>query len=554
MIIYLADRGMNILGMASTKLPDGFLLTDDKATEDVETGVAVFEFEIHYGDGNRAAAKEMAREGNYVLRRDADLYKAYTILDAEDDYEVQSIYCYAEDAGLDLINELVGPYEAAEAHPAAYYIERFAYDSGFEIGLNEISNLSRQLKWEGTATATERIRSVATQFDNAEIGYSFAVSRMQVTHRYIDIYKRRGKDIAQELRTGREIGKIVRKTSIANLATGLQVTGGTPEADPEGGQPQPVTLAGYEYDDGDIYVTPGGLLLSREANKTWSRYLEKGQDTDQGYIMKPYSYDTLSQETLFAHAVTELKKVREPEVNYDVSLLYLPENLVLGDTVRIVDDRNELYLSARLLRLEISESSDTRSAVFGDYLIKGSGISERLTKLAEEVAAMPKSRTTYTWIVYADDSSGTGITTDSEGKVYVGIAANRLTPVPDLSDPTVYKWTRIEGIDGNDGYMLSVTNAWNAARTIVTMTAHVYQGETEVTGSMKPGQFEWFLRTEDGDTSIGQGKTVTVSAESLGYGGTIVCRWTSYVAKLIVDRAGRHVLARDGSAIIARAS
>ena len=553
MIIYLADRSMHILGMASTKLPGGFLLTEDKTTEDVDTGVAVFEFGIRYGDEDRAAAKEMARTGNYVLRRDRDLYKAYTILDAEDDYQDQSIYCYAEDAGLDLINELVDPYEADTAHPAAFYIEKFAYDSGFEIGINEISDLSRQLKWEGTATATERIRSVATQFDNAEIGYSFAIRRMTVTHRYIDIYKRRGKDIRQELRSGREIGRIVRKTSIANLATGLRVTGGTPEAE-EGAQAQPVTLAGYTYDDGDIYVTAGGLLLSREANRIWSRYLAEGGDTDQGYIMRTYSFDTTSQDTLFAHAFTELKKVREPEVNYEIELLYLPDNLVLGDTVRIVDDRNGLYLSARLLKLEISESNDTRTAVFGDYLIKSSGISEQLAKLAEDFAALPRSRTTYTWVVYADNSSGDGISTSSEGKQYIGIAANKYVEDPDLSDPTLYKWSKIEGVDGMTDSTLLVTTAWNTGRTAATLTAHIYQGDQEITDTMRPGQFGWYLRTEGGDTSLGQGRTITVTAEMLGYGGTIVCRWSTWVPHAILDRSGRHVLGRSGGALVARVS
>ena len=35
MIIYFADRQMNILGQASTNLPEGILLVDDLKTEDV---------------------------------------------------------------------------------------------------------------------------------------------------------------------------------------------------------------------------------------------------------------------------------------------------------------------------------------------------------------------------------------------------------------------------------------------------------------------------------------------------------------------------------------
>ena len=39
MIVYFADRHMNVLGQASTILPEGMTITDDLKTEDVETGV-----------------------------------------------------------------------------------------------------------------------------------------------------------------------------------------------------------------------------------------------------------------------------------------------------------------------------------------------------------------------------------------------------------------------------------------------------------------------------------------------------------------------------------
>ena len=48
MIVYFADRHMNVLGQASTILPEGMTITDDLKTEDVETGVSVFECKIPY--------------------------------------------------------------------------------------------------------------------------------------------------------------------------------------------------------------------------------------------------------------------------------------------------------------------------------------------------------------------------------------------------------------------------------------------------------------------------------------------------------------------------
>ena len=92
---------------------------------------------------------------------------------------------------MDLLNETVGAYAADKAYPASYYVEKFSYDSGFEVGLNEVSNLNRKLSWEGETTASERILSVATQFD-AEVSYSFEIDRLRIRHKYINLHKKRG--------------------------------------------------------------------------------------------------------------------------------------------------------------------------------------------------------------------------------------------------------------------------------------------------------------------------------------------------------------------------
>ena len=279
MIIYFADRQMNILGQASTNLPEGILLVDDLKTEDVDTGVAIFECTLPYEPEKMNDVKIFAAVGNYILRKNEEETEFYTIIESENDTKTQELYIYAEDAGLDLLNEIVGAYEADKAYPASFYIEKFSNDSGFEIGLNEISTLKRKLKWEGEQTATERIASVATQFDNAEISYDFVIEKLEVVHKRINIYKKRGKDVQSELRLNRDIDRIITKESISNLATALIPTGAIPE-----GKEVPVTIEGYKYDDGDFYVS-GNRLYSRKALEKWSRYQwEKGSGV--GHIVK----------------------------------------------------------------------------------------------------------------------------------------------------------------------------------------------------------------------------------------------------------------------------
>ena len=456
MIIYFADRAMNILGSASTGLPKGLMITNDKKTEEISEGVAIFECNLDYNFVNpdedeeqEVDVKKLAAVGNFILKQSADSseVEVYTIIDSTIDPIQRDASIYAEDAGLDLLNEVVGKYAADKAYNIAYYINKFAYDSGFEIGINEVSNLTRKLSWDGETTATERLLSVATQFDNAEIEFSFKVENMAVTGKYINVYKNRGNDSGVTLTIGKEVSGFRIKSSIADLATAYRCTGGTPE-----GSENPITLNGYKYDDGDFYVE-GSYVKSRKALEKWSRYQIKTEKNknDVGHIVKSFTYDTTSKSELCNRAVSSLKKICDEAVTYEVELLYLPDGVKVGDTVSIVDDDDNIYLTARLLKLEMSESNDTKEAELGDYVRQESGIDEKVIELAERFEKIAKNRNFYTWTAFADDENGTGISANAYGKDYLGIATNRLAKEADLSDPTQYTWVKIKGEQGIPG-------------------------------------------------------------------------------------------------------
>ena len=585
MTVYFADRKMNILECAATGLAAGFLIRKDTKTDEIGAGAAAFSFDLVYPADERTRAEEITAPGNYLLRSDGEAREFYTIIESELNTDACTVSVWAEGAGLDLLNEIAVPYEADQAQPAAFYIEKFAYDSGFEIGRNEISDRRRRLKWDGECTVTERLASVAAQF-GAELEFSFEIKGLRVLHKYIHLLKRRGGDYGVRLRRGIEVGNISVRRSAENLATALKVTGGVPQGaqgihaydDANGkpyytwvkyadsptagmtdraagkdyiglaygkpdssesekysdytwtkvrrnktgvnGQPlktmeyipdtgvlqpngkytwvkyadnsaggnlsdspagkryiglaydkpsrtesaraadyhwslikgddaQPVTLRGYVYDDGDFFLE-GTFLKSREAVRKWSRYLwENGTYT--GHLMRTFSYNTTDQAELCARALEALRRQREIQVNYEIELRALPENVRVGDTVSIVDSDGALYLSARVLRLESSVADNVHTATLGDYLIRDDGISERLHALADQVEQMTANRAVFTWIAYADDAYGSEITTDPSGKDYIGVAVNRAVPDADLSDPSVFAWSRIKGEQGIQG-------------------------------------------------------------------------------------------------------
>ena len=59
-------------------------------------------------------------------------------------------------------------------------------------------------------------------------------------------------------------------------------------------------------------------------------------------------------------------------------------------------------------------------------------------------------KTTYTWILYADDDKGTNMSNKPEGKDYIGIAHNMESPVEEYN-AELYAWSLIKGTDGRPG-------------------------------------------------------------------------------------------------------
>ena len=516
MILYFANREMQILGQASTTLPDGFVILEDVKAEDVETGVASFECKIGFDKAKRLKLEEMTDAGNYLLRSNGDENEFYTIIDTEIDTKEQEIYVYAEDAGLDLLNEVVGEFAATASYTAEWYINKYTNDSGFEIGINEIpSSSTRKLSWDGEATCTERLASIAAQFGGYEISFSFAIKGMEVSNKYINIYKERGKSINEPLMLNRDIDRIITKKSVANLATALVCTGGIPN-----GKDKPITLKGYSYDDGDIYVGSDGVLRSRRANEKWSRYVWNKEPNKKagaaGYIWRQYSYDTTSQQTLCSHAITELKKICDMEVNYEIDIAKLPDTVRIGDRVDIVDDAGELYLSARILKLETSVVDGTHKATLGEYLIKDSGISQKVEDLASQFAEMAANRTFYTWTAYADDETGAGISLDPEGKMYLGIATNRTVEEVDITDPAVFSWAKIkgeQGTSGEDAVLLRIESSRGTVfkndQVSTVLSAVIYKGPQRITDSTE-------MKATFGSGAYLQWKWMKIDDESYG--------------------------------------
>ncbi|MDR3825618.1 phage tail protein [Enterococcus sp.] len=455
MIIFFFDRFWNPLGKASAKLPKGVTYYDDHEVEDVETGTSTFEVYVGFDEENRNIVRAYGQEATYFVTTDQEGHgRLWSVIDDESDEEAMFHYFYGEDAGMDLINEMLPAWGSpGSAKPIVYYIERAAADSGFEIGINEIPNLTRTLEWDGEATGLNRLQSIFTQFDNAELQFRFDIDEntLELKHKYIDILKKRGNDTGIELRMNREVKNIRMKRSRANMFNAYRCYGATPE-----GKENPITLNGYSLTTAQKEINPetgkarfvlsGNILKDTESNAKYSRYLNPyEQGEDEGYYTGIYNSEATTQNALANETILQLKKTGYPEVNYEVDVIDAPRTLKAGDYVSIVNDKDELYLEGRILKTDRSRSNDTFEITLGDYLIRDSGIAEQIQAMADKLKGKD-GVSNFIFYAYADDDKGTGFSLNPQGKKYTGLTVSLVNQQP--SDPSVYTWNLSKGSDG----------------------------------------------------------------------------------------------------------
>lgn len=501
MIIYPCDRKMNVLGtITSGSEFEGLIITKDKRTEELEYGSTVLSLDIAYKNESRQKITDILKIGNYLLIHFEDYDDYYTIIEKEDDYKNNSVNLYCENCGMDLLNEIAGDYEADADYNIAHYVDKYLYDTGFEIKINELGDtVKKRLSFYSGETLASRILTIATEFE-AEIDYTFDIENLSIVHKYINIYKKKGnEDSNVELRLNREIDNIICTESMTELLTAFSsITGSTPE-----GQNEPISLRGYSYDDGDIYVDASGWMYSRSGLAEWSRYLSE-TGTDVGHIVGTFSYDTTDQKTLCDKAVEELKKRIKPKVEYDIELAYLPNNVSIGDTVLISDEDGNKYFTARLTKIERSEIDDETIVTFGDFKDKEPTIAQQIKDLANQFGEIVKQRPLFTWVAYADDVYGNGISLEPTDKRYMGMAVNQTSQDVDISDPDVFSWSLIKGessidisIESTNGYIFKNTDIKGDYNVKVIFDKQIIDNITELRNIFSQNaRIRWFFKSD----------------------------------------------------------
>ena len=371
--------------------------------------------------------------------KDGSKLRSFEIMRIEEDKNSKTIY--AEDAGLDLLGEQVPPYKADKSYPITHYIEEFTFDSGWEIGTNEIpATTTRKLEWQGTETATKRLLQLVKRFD-AEISYDFEFLNDKIHKKLIHIHKRIGEDKKVRLEVGREASNVKRTISIENLATTIVATGA-----------DGITLAGAEYNEGNIRSDLNSIyLIDYDAVARWKR---AGYAPAGGGIVKRYESEAKTPQTLMVEAVIKLKQWNHPEVTYDVPINILPREVNIGDTVVIVDHHYEpaLIVSGRVSSIKKSLATRENGEIkITNIESREDTISEKVRRLSTLVQERLFDFTSVPFVMTIQSTDGVVF---QNSNIATKLIANVSKMDIQMNSRFTYRWKRVSKYGTDD-------TAWN---------------------------------------------------------------------------------------------
>lgn len=435
-MITVTDREYNKLCQLHFESSGGLIAYNDWFEQDLDTGIGTYEFNV---DKTGNPEIEKINVGCYLMVKDGSKLRSFEIMRIEEDKNSKTIY--AEDAGLDLLGEQVPPYKADKSYPITHYIEEFTFDSGWEVGTNEIpATTTRKLEWQGTETATKRLLQLVKRFD-AEISYDFEFLNDKIYKKLIHIHKRIGEDKKVRLEVGREASNVKRTISIENLATTLVATGA-----------DGITLAGAEYNEGNIRSDLNSIyLVDYDAVARWKR---AGYTPAGGGIVKRYESEAKTPQALMVEAVIKLKQWNHPEVTYDVPINILPREVNIGDTVVIVDHHYEpaLIVSGRVSSIKKSLATRENGEIkITNIQSKEDTISEKVRRLSTLVQERLFDFTNVPFVMTIQSTDGVVF---QNSNLATKLIANVSKMDIQMNSRFTYRWKRVSKYGTDDA-------AWN---------------------------------------------------------------------------------------------
>lgn len=480
MQLTIHDAHLKKVAFIDNEKPKTLNFYDDTWTRNLQTGSSTYEFSI--SKKQLVSDTVLERTYNYLNERSfvSFEYKGKTylfnVMTVEEDEK--KIKCYCENLNLELINEYSNAYEADRAMTFVEYCNAMDLLNmpKLSLGINEISDYKRTLKWEGQDTKLARLISLANKFD-AEIDFeTFLNADSTIKSFLVNVYHendgnfhgvgRVRKDIT--LVYGKNLKSIKRKidkTGIFNMIV--------PSSQNEENSDQKLTIKDLpdweiKNDAGVVeYFKKGAALYAPISAQLYPSTFTSETQSDQ-WIRHDTEFDVKSAKQLETEGLKQLKASAYPELTYEFDG-YIDADI--GDTVQISDSgfTNMLLLEARIFEQKLSFASKKNwKTTLGNFKalqnMLSSDIQAELEKLVDD--AKP-----YTIRVSSDN----GITfKNGEGKSLIKATLWKGNKV--LNTDVTWRWA----LDGNVTVAMEYLAKASTIKDTAVLTVSAYVGNNEV--------------------------------------------------------------------------
>ncbi|WP_156300811.1 phage tail protein [Lacticaseibacillus sharpeae] len=284
------DRMRRLIATVPTDSVDGLCISSDDEIVTIN-GSRNLTLELTYSADTVLLAAKTGAIGNLVMYKDED--KNPVVMEIVKSVRDPLNYTYtlsADTAGADLIDETVDTYDADDEYTIDYYVDKFTWDSGWEIRLNQVTEKALKLKYDNEdETALARALNVASDF-GAELDFAFTIDTDHTVHKYIDIYAARGSQTNAELVRDINVNNVTSTTDIYDMFTSVKAKSDVNDKDGN-----PITLKGmtWQSDDGRYVLGSDGILRDTVAVHKWSRILsEDNPDPSTHHLQRVKKYTT----------------------------------------------------------------------------------------------------------------------------------------------------------------------------------------------------------------------------------------------------------------------
>lgn len=406
MIYHVLDRQFNSLTMIDTEADDGIVVENDihkpalingtllnTLTMDIYKNTGPL---INDNDKNSPNETSLIREGNYIAFVDENNNTICVYIRAieNENEQIRPISCV--DIGVELRNGSASVFQSEREQYIDYYVNRELYDTGWQIGVNELgTDIKRLVDTSSDETPLARLQKVCSVF-NCEMTFTVDFQNTKVKKMLVNIYRKIGNNKTNKiLYSGVDVITMQKSVDIDNVITAIRDTN-------QG-------FNNLDIGDGRFFTRVGeSIVYDTVANSLYGRGITATEKL-RGWNIGNYTSSNSSAIDNYNEAVAILKERSQPTFSAEVDMLFNDGDFDIGDWLTFVDEEYNppLRLKARVLSKELNRSNPSENkAEIGNYQLLESLISDDLITKQKQ---MTKPNSTY--IVKLVPDNGTSFTT-----------------------------------------------------------------------------------------------------------------------------------------------